>query len=172
MISSLQKQSYSQSRFLSSMVNLLRASSREEQQSPAPDLCRARPDILASLPEHFKPHSPALDPNALDFLYSSGALMLPSPAVQGSLIRAYARGVHANMPCVDIHHVAGALGPVSATRASISLMLYQAVMFAGSIFVSPNELECMGYETRRVAMDDLFRRVKVSPLPSNWEMKS
>lgn len=154
------------------MVELVRTSSREGQQSPAPDLSRARPEILASLPKHFKPPSPDLDPKALDHMYSSGSLMLPLPVVQSSLIKAYARGVHANMPCVDIYHVAGALSSASGTRAPISLMLYQAVMFAGSISVSQSEIEIMGYKTRRAAMDDLFRRAKVSPPPADLTRKS
>lgn len=157
-----QQQPHSQSRFLSSMVQLLRASAWESPESTELRSLNSSAEIDTGLPKCFKLPSVDLDANTLDFLHSSGALRLPHPTAQRWLLEAYIQGVHSSMPCIDIHELVRCLDSYTVANSSISLMLYQAVMFAGSIFVSKDKLANIGYTTRASAMERLFRRAKVS----------
>lgn len=150
---------------LSSMANVLRKSSWDIVDEANPTALYAQQTIALRLPDYIKPPSKDLDSGTLEYLRSNGAFDLPSEEAQRSLLRAYIMGVHYSMPCVNVHQLSRAQRSAPSEKATVSLLLYQAVMFAGAMYATQSVLEDMGYTSRPAALRELFRRAKVS---SSW----
>ncbi|KAK0389175.1 hypothetical protein NLU13_2750 [Sarocladium strictum] len=155
------RQPHSLGQLLSSMAGVLRKSSWDADHTPSPEAVQARESIVKALPKFITPPPVDLDLDSLRHLRSSRAFQLPSSASQCELLRAYARGVHYSMPCVDLHDVIRAQSSRSGSRGSISLVLYQSLMFAGAMYVKSKVLKDMGYASRPAALKDLYRRAKL-----------
>jgi hypothetical protein len=154
------RQPHSLARLLSSMADVLRKSSWELVCEASSTDLHAQQTIAQCLPDFIKPPSNDVGSGSLDYLQASGAFDLPLEAAQRSLLRAYLLGVHYSMPCVDVHQLLRAQRKPSEGKDTISLVLYQAVMFAGAMYVEQSVLENMGYTSRQVALRELFRRAK------------
>jgi hypothetical protein len=128
------------------------------------------PRIFTDLPRH-------LDLPDLSYLQSRDALALPSEAMQVELLRAYIEFVHGSMPILDLEEFLsivkygyGGLDEQKGkgtdreneNRTQISLLLFQAVMFAGIGYVSMRVLRDTGYINRESAKRIFFNRVRVS----------
>ena len=101
-----------------------------------------------------------LDPHDYQHLVVRGALTVPEVAVRDELLLAFVLYVHPYWPVLDLQDLLDAI--YSQTRtAQCSLLLFQAVMFAGSAFVDMRLLEKTGFSSRRYARKALFDKVKV-----------
>lgn len=100
------------------------------------------------------------------FLRLKGALTIPPIRLRNQLLGSYVQFVHPYLPVLDLDDF---LRPICCDDGSeqLSLMLFQAVMFAGAAFVDSNVLSEAGYGDRRCARRMLFQRVKVSYLQLN-----
>lgn len=124
-------------------------------------------DITSSsepLPTFIKPVPRSLNLAHMKFLRSQGALSLPGWSLQRALIEAYAEFAYPYMPLIQIHEfLDSAHDPESSSSRQISLLLYQAILFAGSAFVDRRSLEgdqsC--FSSRRLARRELSNRVTV-----------
>lgn len=95
----------------------------------------------------------------LSYLKAKGANLMLNARIQNVLIRGYIEYVHPYMPLVDLHEfIAGLCGE----GPQISLLLYNAIAFAGSAFVDATELKAAGFPGRREARKILFTRTRVS----------
>lgn len=65
------------------------------------------------------------------------------------------------MPIVSLRHIISAIDQGNGEGGTISLLLFQCIMFAGSAFVSSQYLEKAGFETRKMARKVLFYRARV-----------
>jgi hypothetical protein len=77
------------------------------------------------------------------------------------------------MPIIDLGDLFNALDG-KEDAPNVSLTLFQAIMFAGSAFVDLELLQNAGYETRRAARADYYRKMKVNRptyLPMSLKMK-
>ncbi|KAK5685721.1 hypothetical protein LTR17_026984 [Elasticomyces elasticus] len=107
-----------------------------------------------------KPCPPDMDLEDLAYLGAKGAMTVPAGKLLSELLTSYVQFVHPYMPIVDLEDVMGAVYSGDDTK-EISLMLFQAIMFAGSAFVDLELLKNEGYINRRDARRKMFRKVKL-----------
>ena len=112
-----------------------------------------------SLPAFISPLSKKVAQENLKFLEQRGALSVPEPSLRIALIYAYIDFVYCYLPAIDLPDF---LESVEREDGQISLLLFQAIMFAGSAFVDMGHLRAAGFRTRREARNTLFNKTRVS----------
>ena len=114
------------------------------------------------IPYFIKPLPPRIGPDEIQYLAKKGALTVPSTGLRNELLRAYIEFVHPYMPVLDLCDFVKAVESSNGQLGRISLILYQAVMFAGSAFIDMQHLYNAGYNSRKHARRDFFQRTRVS----------
>ena len=122
----------------------------------------AKTSAADNLPYFIKPLPSRIGPDEIEYLDKKGALSLPTPALRNELLRAYIEFVHPYMPLIDLYDFVMAVEGGSSSLGQISLILYQAVMFAGSAFVDMSHLHAAGYVSRKESRKDFFQKTRVS----------
>ena len=115
-----------------------------------------------SLPLFVLPPRSNLPLNDLDVLSSQGALNTPQPPLRDALLMAFLLYVNPFLPVLDVQEFIDAIDGKSGTH--VSLALFQAVMFAGAAFVDLQILIDAGFEDRKAARAQLFRKIKARKL--------
>jgi hypothetical protein len=116
--------------------------------------------IQDHLPTYIIPLRHDLDPDVLCLLQRKKALSLPRPASREELLRAYICYVHPFSPVLDLEYFLDSVQGEHDDK-KISLVLFQAVMFAGTGFVDIEYLRAEGFESRKEARRSFFDRVRV-----------
>ena len=93
-------------------------------------------------------------------LVARGALTVPEAALRDELLLSFVLYVHPYWPVLDLQGLLDAIYS-QPTSSQCSLLLFQAVMFAGSAFLNIRLLEKTGFSSRRSARKALFNKVKV-----------
>jgi hypothetical protein len=119
------------------------------------------PPTTASLPYFIKPLPTRIGPDEIAFLEKKGALTVPSIGLRNELLRAYIEFVHPYMPLLELYDFVMIVESGSGVLGRISLILFQAVMFAGSAFVDMHHLHNAGYLSRKEARKDFFQKTRV-----------
>lgn len=114
-----------------------------------------------SLPPYIKALPSRIGPDEIMYLTAKGALTIPTPSLRNALIRSYTEFVYPYMPLLDIHEFIQAIDN-NDSKTPISLLLFQAVMFASVASVGMKHLRSAGYLTRRDARRDFFQKTRVS----------
>ncbi|OCL06484.1 hypothetical protein AOQ84DRAFT_390161 [Glonium stellatum] len=120
-----------------------------------------KPAPAANLPPFIKPLPARIGPDEVAYLEKKGALSIPTPTLRNELLRAYVEFVHPYMPLLDLHEFVTTLDRADGTLGKISLILFQAVMFAGSAFADMRHLRIAGYVTRKEARKDFFQKTRL-----------
>ncbi|KAK8192045.1 fungal-specific transcription factor domain-containing protein [Phyllosticta paracitricarpa] len=115
----------------------------------------------AGLPLYIKPLPPRIGPDEIAYLEKKGALTIPHPELRTELLRAYVEFVHPFMPLLDLHDFLIAADASDGSNGKISLILFQAVMFAGSAFADMSFLRKAGYSNRKEARKDFFQKTRL-----------
>ncbi|KAJ4267035.1 hypothetical protein NW762_003133 [Fusarium torreyae] len=97
----------------------------------------------------------------MTYLQLKGALTLPSRECQEHLIWCFFEYVYPLMPIIDLDAFAQALESPGGNSGKISLLLFQAVLFAGAAHAKLAQLREAGFSTQEEARKMLFQRVKV-----------
>jgi hypothetical protein len=113
------------------------------------------------LPGYLKPLPQRITPADIDYLFAKGALSLPDIPVRNALFRSYFEFVHPCMPLVEIHELMSIVEEETGASGMISLLLFQAIMFAGTAFVDIEYLRAAGYSNRKVARKAFFQKARV-----------
>lgn len=114
------------------------------------------------LPDFIAPMTPGrLRGEDLEYLQRKGCFDLPAVPFRRKLIRAYVEHVHPTLPVLDIHWFLEVMSGHRPGGRLISLLLFQAVMFAASTFVEAQDVQAAGYPSRAHARQALFERAKV-----------
>jgi len=113
----------------------------------------------ASLPGFIKLFPCILVGDKLNYLKGKHAFIIPPRKLRSELLRNYLEFVHPDMPIINTHEFLEALH--RKRSQSISLLLFQAIMFAGSAFVDGEQLRNAGYLSRREARKSFYERAKV-----------
>lgn len=92
---------------------------------------------------------------------------MPSVGLRNELLKAYIEFVHPFMPLIDLYEFVMIIESNNGSLGRISLILFQAVMFAGSAFVDMHHLHNAGYATRKDARKDFFQKTRVSCILSH-----
>lgn len=96
----------------------------------------------------------------ITYLERKGALTLPPENLRNEFLRCYAEFIHPLSPIIDLNDIFNVLDGKGEGRA-ISLLLFQAIMFAGSAGADIRLLKVAGYETHRHARADLFLKARL-----------
>ncbi|KAH6695137.1 fungal-specific transcription factor domain-containing protein [Plectosphaerella plurivora] len=107
---------------------------------------------------------PAMLPEDIRFLDGQNCLQVPSPKSLDVFVRQYFRYLHPILPIID----EGAFWDMYERRSNatkrdgtISLLLFQAMLFACCNFVPRAVLRRLGFNTKRSARAGLYRRAKL-----------
>lgn len=90
---------------------------------------------------------------------------MPKGTLRSEMLRAYVEFVHPYMPLLDLLDFLTVIDCADGSQGQISLILFQAVMFAGSAFIDMHHLHTAGYSTRKEARKDFFQKTRVSIAP-------
>lgn len=119
------------------------------------------PPPYQALPAFIKTFPTTFGPEDLAYLAKKGALTIPQPPLRNALLRCFVENIHPYMPLLDIHELIRTVDSNDANSA-ISLLLFQAMMFAGVASVDMAYLQTAGYTNRRAARRDFFQKTRVS----------
>ena len=120
----------------------------------------ATPDRALPLPAYIKPLSSRVSAQDEDFLAKKGALSIPAAELRDALLRSYLEYVQTYMPILELHDFLNTVD-ANGAKGTVSLLLLQAIMFAGSAFVDISLLRAFGFESRKAARRDFFSKTKV-----------
>ncbi|KNG51365.1 cutinase transcription factor 1 alpha [Stemphylium lycopersici] len=120
-------------------------------QKPAP----------GELPKFIKPLPAKIGPDEISYLEKKGALNVPRGNLRSEMLRAYVEFVHPYMPLIDLHDFLSIVDRRDGSKGKVSLILFQAVMFAGSAFVDMEHLRAAGYASRKDARKDFFQKTRI-----------
>jgi len=118
----------------------------------------SRPDIV--LPRYIRPIPPRISAEDLEYLEKKGAFIIPETSLRNELLRCYVQYMHPNLPLLDLQDFLAAIEK-NEPGNTVSLLLFQAVMFAATAFIDMRHLTAQGYVTRRAARSAFFHRIKL-----------
>ncbi|KAB8227162.1 Zn(II)2Cys6 transcription factor [Aspergillus alliaceus] len=112
------------------------------------------------LPDYISPLPSRLTPADLGYLRNKGALVIPEPELRDALLQSFVLFVYPFMPVVDLGDLFTRIKD-NNRKKTVSLMLFQAVMFAAVTHVDRHILTAHGYNSKREARKAFFDRVKL-----------
>ncbi|KAE8311121.1 hypothetical protein RU639_012657 [Aspergillus parasiticus] len=137
-----------------------------EESNTCPDDCLSPSHRLSSrvgpfveLPAYVRAVHTSFKSDETGFLASRGALTIPEGGVRDELIAAFVLYVHPYMPVLDLQEFFDSIHQTH-NSSPVSLLLLQAILFAGCAFVDMSLLEMLGYRTRRDARKAFYIKVK------------
>ena len=134
------------------------------QSHPGLDLPDSR--RFLDMPSYICSSSHDHAPEGLAFLKARGALSIPESKFRDSLLLAFIQYIYLFMPVLDLQDFLDIIEGRSGNK--VSLLLFQAVMFAGSGHVEIEHILNAGFKSRLALRAFLFQRVKVSLLSHYW----
>ncbi|EMD01250.1 hypothetical protein BAUCODRAFT_29699 [Baudoinia panamericana UAMH 10762] len=147
--------------------NMLMNLHRHGQRSGSvAESAQIHPDLLApmtppsTMPLYIKAMPTRISPDDLAYLERRGALTIPPTPLRNELLRSYAEFIHPYMPLLNIHEFVQAIDGKNDSQ-TISLLLFQAVMFAGIASVDMRYLKAAGYDNRRDARREFFQKTRL-----------
>jgi hypothetical protein len=100
----------------------------------------------------------------IDNLFAKGTLSLPNLPVRDAPFRNYFEFVHPYTPLVEFHDLMEIIEDGTGATGRVSLLLFQAIMFAGTAFVDMEQLGNAGYSNPKVASEEgLLPKIEVRP---------
>lgn len=112
------------------------------------------------LPPYITPVDHEISVEDVVLLIAAEAFTLPNVTVRDELVRKYAEYVHPFLPLINLDEFLAAIVDSKAC-STVSLLLFQAIMFVATAYISKQTLATLGYSSRRAAEEAFFRRVKV-----------
>ncbi|KAK4499608.1 hypothetical protein PRZ48_010126 [Zasmidium cellare] len=113
-----------------------------------------------TLPAFITPLSSQLPSEDFEYLDRKGAFTIPDPDLRVEILRAYLFSVHPFMPVLDYRgFITAILNDQPGNR--VSLLLFQAVMFAGLHSLQQPILHRLGFELAKQARVVFFNRVRL-----------
>lgn len=118
------------------------------------------PSAAIFLPAFIKPLPNTLDAQDVEYLRNKGAFELPSQDLLAEVLQAYMLGIHVFMPILSMRGILEAVAKNDGQQ-SISLLLFQAIIFAGMAHISDDCVQRLGYGSPKEARKDYFTRVRL-----------
>lgn len=116
------------------------------------------------LPPCFHTIPESVGRDELEFLQGKGAFTIPNITLRKQLLDSYSEFTHWYVPVFDLPDFSKIIESASGYHGKISLLLFHAIMFAGSASVNIEHLQAAGYSNRREARTILFQKAKVGEL--------
>lgn len=114
----------------------------------------------AALPAYIKSLPSRFGQDDIAYLQGKGALVIPDQPLRNALLQSYADYVHPLMPLLDLHQLTRIVNRNDGVEP-ISLLLFQAVMFAGVATVDMGPLTAAGHSSRREARRAFFNKTRL-----------
>ncbi|ENH72359.1 Cutinase transcription factor 1 beta [Fusarium oxysporum f. sp. cubense race 1] len=118
------------------------------------------PSLDDQVPPGFKPLPTKVAAEDVRYLRSKGALSVPSVPLQSALLQAYVEYVNPYMP-LELFPFLNAINAGDGRAEKVSLLMYQAVMFAATAFVDIEVLLEAGYASRKAARKSFFQKTRL-----------
>lgn len=115
------------------------------------------------LPSWVKPLPDRIEVDDVDFLWRKGALTIPDNPLRDELLGCFIEWVYPWTPMIDISDFLRTISREDGTAGKLSLLVIQAIMFAGVGFADLAILQQAGFQTHKDAKKHFFRKTKVSP---------
>ncbi|KAL2824534.1 fungal-specific transcription factor domain-containing protein [Aspergillus cavernicola] len=112
------------------------------------------------LPDYIRGLPGRLQKEDIEYLAMKGALTVPDVTLRNELLKAYIHYVHTYMPLLDLEDFLQTIVQNDGIRR-MSLLLFQAVMFAGTAFIDKKHLRAAGYPSRKAARKAFFQRARL-----------
>lgn len=119
------------------------------------------PLLKHQLPAYLKPLPQRMTSVDIDYLYAKGALSLPETTIRNALLRSYIEYVHPYMPLIEAFETLEIIDDGTGQYGQLSLLLFQAIMFAGTAFVDMSLLKAAGFNSRKEARKAFFQKARV-----------
>lgn len=113
-----------------------------------------------SLPTFIKPVPAKYSADDIAYLTKKGALAVPGPPLRNALLQCFIKFIHPYMPLLDLHELLE-ITEGNGEKSTMSLLLFQAIMFASTASVDIKLLKAAGYKTRRDARRDFFQKTRL-----------
>lgn len=97
----------------------------------------------------------------LEFLTQKGAFAIPEPELCIEILNNYMFSVHPFMPILDRPAILDTILKEVDNDNRISLLLFQAVMFAGLASIDLHSVHAMGFKSTKHAREVFFHRVRL-----------
>lgn len=117
------------------------------------------PQLRPPLPDYITPLPQTIDQGVLDFLQEQGALTIPQKPLINELLRGFVCYVYPFLPVLDLDAFLQAVE--GSGGKTVNLLLFQAVMMAGTTFADLSSLNKDGYQSHDTARETMFTRVKL-----------
>ncbi|PYI07758.1 hypothetical protein BO78DRAFT_406292 [Aspergillus sclerotiicarbonarius CBS 121057] len=127
---------------------------------PVPQPCRSEGDHTPKPDRMFQACFAAVTAEDYQYLSAKGALQLLPRALRNRLLAAYVKYVHPLLPILDLRKFLSEIIDCDEAQYE-SPLLYQAVMFAGSIFIQDLDGNADEGHSQRNLTGVLFERTKV-----------
>jgi hypothetical protein len=106
-----------------------------------------------------KPPPQSMGSEDIEYLAAKGALSIPAADFRREILQSYIDFVHPFIPILDLRDIVAMAG--YGESGEVSVLLLQAVLLAGSLYVGMTHLKNAGYLTRRSARKDFHDRARV-----------
>ncbi|OAL36594.1 hypothetical protein AYO20_04210 [Fonsecaea nubica] len=113
-----------------------------------------------ALPAFIRPLPARFGQDDITYLQNKGALTIPPLELRDELLRNYAEYMHPLMPLLDFHKLVRIVDQNDGVH-TVSLLLFQAVMFTGVATVDMRLLEAAGYRSRREARRAFYEKARL-----------
>ena len=134
----------------------------ERQDLPAQEFYYKHPPTLSlDLPAFVRPLPPRFAPEDIEYLRLKRVFTIPPLPLQNAFLQAFAEYIHPQLPLLEFHKFLRIVQSRKSSKGQVSLLLYQAVMFAAATYVDVDYLLEEGYASRREAQASLFQRARV-----------
>lgn len=118
------------------------------------------PSLKHSLPAYINPLPSKMTSADINYLWAKSALIIPAPPLRNALLQAFIEYVYPFMPVLELHKVLNIIND-EGKSGSMSLLLFQSIMFSGTAFVDMDSLRRAGFQTRKGARKAYFQKARV-----------
>ena len=141
---------------------------QQQQPSNATNLASSLPSTNTTpdstappVPDFVKPFPDKIGPDEAHYLSAKGALSIPDPELKTALLQAYVDFVYPFMPTIDLNEFLGIVQREDGVYGKVSLLVFQAIMFAGSTFVDMAHLRRAGFHRRQEARKFFYQKARL-----------
>ncbi|KAL9090410.1 MAG: hypothetical protein Q9159_002037 [Coniocarpon cinnabarinum] len=114
-----------------------------------------------AVPDFVKSFSEKIGPEEAQFLRRKGALSLPDPELRSALLESYVNFVYPYVPTVELNDFFSIVQHEDGSQGKVSLLVFQALMFAGSSFVDYSHLKRAGFRSRQEARKAFYQKARL-----------
>lgn len=111
------------------------------------------------LPPYIRPLSQSLSVDDWTYLRRKGALEVPDPATRDAILVSYFATVYPFMPVLRLDRFLNAI-TTDGRSGQISLLLFQAIMFAGLSAMDPTRIQELSFRDVKHARRIFFARAR------------